>query len=543
MKDVLEDHAFLAQLRRLGKDVREQKRAALTQGETNSPSHDEAGLKNASAESAPGASLHPGRSTPPGNSPCSGAPTHPGGARPSANPPSSAVGISTLLKPSNNVAPPSTMSPRRQEGGVFAAPHATDVTDRPVGGLAASVAAPLDAGGGPLPLGDSAFDEPLLGDHYDVLKEAARHKLSARSWTGYMRDGKRQWTQAVSKAETLSDISTLLLHGLIEAASQSATYYRYRRSLCFFLAHYKEEAIDIGTQIRGVSRDAIEWEIDRSQVRSLEELKCSEVKEHCDVINGPDESKKVVLSLLKEGWQEDLIREIKNPYFAALVGFMAIAGVRPVELRGRTVIERQIDGQFKVLIFSAKVTPKTGQPVREYVLSDVPEFFKEQMRVKGVNSYHILAAKKDTDAIRTQLAEKSRKCFPELKGSKAKRQADFLKKVAAAQNIGDQYSDTVKRSRDSPDDCVAPYCFRHALAEVMRMNGFSKAMIAGVLGHNSESTGKFYGNYKRGRNVKPPLSIDPNSIKVKRKIKPEKTSDHVQKKMKERANKKGVQPR
>ena len=318
------------------------------------------------------------------------------------------------------------------------------MTDRPVGGLAASVAAPLDAGGGPLPLGDSAFDEPLLGDHYDVLKEAARHKLSARSWTGYMRDGKRQWTQAVSKAETLSDISTLLLHGLIEAASQSATYYRYRRSLCFFLAHYKEEAIDIGTQIRGVSRDAIEWEIDRSQIRSLEELKCSEVKEHCDVINGPDESKKVVLSLLKEGWQEDLIREIKNPYFAALVGFMAIAGVRPVELRGRTVIERQIDGQFKVLIFSAKVTSKTGQPVREYILSDVPEFFKEQMRVKGVNSYHILAAKKDTDAIRTQLAEKSRKCFPELKGSKAKRQADFLKKVAAAQNIGDQYSDTVK---------------------------------------------------------------------------------------------------
>ena len=75
------------------------------------------------------------------------------------------------------------------------------------------------------------------------------------------------------------------------------------------------------------------------------------------------------------------------------------------------------------------------------------------------------------------------------------------------------------------------------------MNGFTKAMIAGVLGHNTESTGKFYGNYKRGRNVKPPLSIDPSSIKVKRKIKPEKTSEHVQKKMKERTNKKGMQPR
>jgi hypothetical protein len=113
MKNVLEDHALLAQLRRLGKDVREQKRAALTQGETNSPGHDETGLKNASAESAPGASLHPGRSTPPGISSCSGAQTHPGGPHPSANPPSSAVGISTLLKPSNNVAQPSTMSPRR----------------------------------------------------------------------------------------------------------------------------------------------------------------------------------------------------------------------------------------------------------------------------------------------------------------------------------------------------------------------------------------------------------------------------------------------
>lgn len=79
MKNVLEDHALLAQLRRLGKDVREQKRAALTQGETNSPGHKETGLKNASAESAPGASLHPGRSTPPGISSCSGAQTHPGG--------------------------------------------------------------------------------------------------------------------------------------------------------------------------------------------------------------------------------------------------------------------------------------------------------------------------------------------------------------------------------------------------------------------------------------------------------------------------------
>lgn len=543
MKNVLEDHALLAQLRRLGKDVREQKRAALTQGETNSPGHEGAGLKNASAESAPGASLHPGRSTPPGISSCSGAQTHPGGPPPSANPPSSAVGISTLLKPSNNVAQPSTMSPRRQEGGVFAAPDATDVTDRPVGGLAASVAAPPDAGGGPLPLGDSAFDEPLRGDHYDVPKEAARHKLSARSWTGYIRDGKRLWAQAVSKAETLSDISTLLLRGLIEAASQSATYYRYRRSLCFFLANYREEAIDIGTQIRGVSRDAIEWEIDRSQIRSLAALTCSEVKKHWAVIGGPDESKKVILSLLKEGWQEALIREIKNPYFAALVGFMAITGVRPVELRGRIVIERQIDGQFKALIFSAKVTAKTGQPTREYVLSEIPEFFKEQMKSNGMNSYHISATKRDTDAIRTQLAEKSRKCFPELKGSKAKRQAEFLKKVAATKNTGDQYNDTVKRSKDSPDDCVSPYCFRHALAEVMRMHGFSKAMIAGVLGHNTESTGKFYGNYKRGRNVKPPLSIDPNSIKVTRKIKSEKTSDYVQKKMQERANKKRMQPR
>lgn len=542
MKDVLEDHAFLAQLRRLGKDVREQKRAALTQGETNSPSHEEAGLKNASAESAPGASLHPGRSTPLGNSPCSGAPTHPGGARPSANPPSSAVGISTLLKPSNNAAQPSTMSPRRQEGGVFAAPNATDVTDRPLGGLAASDAAPPDAGGGLL-LGDSGFDEPLLGDRFAVTKEAAMHKLSARSWAAYMRDGRRLWVHAVSEAETLTDMSTLLLQRLVEASSQSATYYRYRRSLCFFLANYREEAIEIAAQIRGASRDDIEWEIDHSQIRHFAKLTRSQVKEHWNVIGGPDESKKVMLSLLKEGWQEVLIREINNPYFAALVGFMAITGVRPVELRGRIVIERQIDGQFKALIFSAKVTAKTGQPTREYVLSEIPEFFKEQMKANGMNSYHISATKKDTDAIRTQLAEKSRKCFPELKGSKAKRQAEFLKKIAAAQNTGDQYNDTVKRSKDSLDDCVSPYCFRHAIAEVMRIHGFSKAMIAGVLGHNTESTGKFYGNYKRGRNVKPPLSIDPNSIKVKRKIKSEKTSDHVQKKMKERANKKGMQPR
>ena len=441
------------------------------------------------------------------------------------DPPRKAVLTSTLLKSSDNESETSTMCPRRQEGAVFAAPEAASVTGRPVGGLVAVDAATPAAVGGP-PLGNS--DEILRG-------EAASNGISVRTLKCYLYVGRREWRRALMTPEMTCEVADTVLKNLAAVTARPGTFYQYRRSLHFYLTQREEEAIAMAMTVRGAGPEAVKHQLDRS-LRNLAELPRLETKEVFEVADRPTESKRETLRFLPSGWQEILTASIEDPYFRALVGFATLTGIRPAELQGRTSIERLEKDRFKVIINSVKSGKKTGQPTREFVLDKIPSYFLEIMDGQAKETYQFNVSTKHLDALRAQLVERSRRLFPRLKGAKGKRRRTVDEANRDHGSRTDEMYVNSKRLKNGDDDCVSIYCFRHALTEIMRMNDFTKAEIAGVLGHNSEATGKFYGNYKRGRNLKPPISIDKNTIVVPRKPKKEKPSQWVSGKIEERSN-------
>lgn len=205
------------------------------------------------------------------------------------------------------------------------------------------------------------------------------------------------------------------------------------------------------------------------------------------------EGKKGVLRYFPSDWREqclDLVSVRGDLGWA--VALLRYTGMRPIELENGVHIQRIGDHGLQVVIAGAKVRgTHHGQRRRKFVLdtSRLPSWFSRSFGEQKARTFSFPA-----DALRAELKK-----------------------------LGKEIQ-RVKTPAGGRRPTLSAYCFRHALTNEMRIDGFSKIEIAGVLGHASADTnGQHYGNkVRRGRGGVSPVAVLRESIAVTNRIKPAK---------------------
>lgn len=205
------------------------------------------------------------------------------------------------------------------------------------------------------------------------------------------------------------------------------------------------------------------------------------------------QGKKGVLRYFPNDWREQCLDLVSDRGDLGLaVALLRYTGLRPIELENGVHIQRISDHALQVVIAGAKVRgTHHGQRHRKFVLDTrllagwVSGFFGDQ----NARNFSFPA-----DALRAE-----------------------LKKIGRA--VQD-----VKTPAGGRRPTLSAYNFRHALTNEMRVDGFTDAEIAGVLGHASADTNKLHYGQKvrRGKGGVSPVAIARGSIAFTNRIKPAK---------------------
>jgi len=207
------------------------------------------------------------------------------------------------------------------------------------------------------------------------------------------------------------------------------------------------------------------------------------------------QGKKGVLRYFPDDWREQCLDRVSDRgEFGLAVALLRYTGLRPIELEKGVQIHRIGDHGLQVVIAGAKVRgTHHGQKHRKFVL--------DTRRLPGWVS----------------------RFFSDQKVRKFSFPADALR--AELKKLGKEIQ-RVKTPAGGRRPTLSAYNFRHALTNEMRIDGFSDAEIAGVLGHASADTSKaHYGQkVRRGRGGVSPVAIARGSISITNPIKPAKRS-------------------
>lgn len=185
-------------------------------------------------------------------------------------------------------------------------------------------------------------------------------------------------------------------------------------------------------------------------------------------------SKKKILKILPEDWRCCMINGAAHGGDKVRMSTMALTGCRPSEVCSKVLIVREGDGDdfYKFYIGGSKSSPATGggQPLREVL----------------VNSSYVPAA---ADVIERAMAGKNEFFLPlENPNSFGKRVSRLAGKVGFKG--------------------VSCYCFRHQFCADMKMSKYFSSSISAAMGHVSETSKKFYGHWRSGKNSLGGLVLD-----------------------------------
>jgi hypothetical protein len=154
----------------------------------------------------------------------------------------------------------------------------------------------------------------------------------------------------------------------------------------------------------------------------------------------------------------------QEEHYAALL-VTAIAGVRPAEMKLGVSVQLTESGILVVTIHGAKVTLKTGQPIR--VLKFRPEC---KLTVALAN---VVAAQGRGGCLAVTIADPRKFC-------------DFVRALSRRVFSNSFYT-------------VSPYSFRHAFAADQKARGVPPEMLAQMMGHVATRAQRGYGVAAQGR--------------------------------------------
>ncbi len=169
------------------------------------------------------------------------------------------------------------------------------------------------------------------------------------------------------------------------------------------------------------------------------------------------------LSSLPKTWRQMMVEQCpaNSAYRDALI-ISALTGCRPSELAKGVVIEATTE-KLWITIQGAKVTPTSGQPVRQLEFSAAVPFAQVLQTITSAQAGGMVTMIDCPKAFSDFVRALSRQVFPESKY------------------------------------VVSPYSFRHAFAADRKAEKLPKDQIAAMMGHLSMQSQKAYGIASQGR--------------------------------------------
>ncbi|MEI2678539.1 MAG: hypothetical protein V9G29_12175 [Burkholderiaceae bacterium] len=303
--------------------------------------------------------------------------------------------------------------------------------------------------------------------------------------------------QVDAEIETLAEPwGEPLLVVMCRHAPKKQTFASIRAALKWRSLQQLRDCLEKQDVLRRAAMDPVGWlravQDVRTAAHELElvlELNCENCLQLSDQKPRASRSKKKLLSLLKEGWQDRflLVNESSPRYRLAGV-LLRHCGLRPVELQNGVELKLTALG-IQVQIVGGKVRPTAGQPHRSFILRAdlLPEWFVKEVDVCGV--LRVIA---QPDALRAHLA----RLTEAVVGLTRKPQVTTDQKLV-----------------------LSAYVFRHSIVTELREAGWDSEDIASVIGESAAATVRWYGTRSR-TNARTPktVALMRDSIQVARPV-------------------------
>jgi hypothetical protein len=346
--------------------------------------------------------------------------------------------------------------------------------------------------------GDVAYIELKAKLAAVIAADEKRRKLRADTpaSTATQRKYRKLTRQLSAKLPEAGDRVVDVLRALSSYAEKANTFYAHGSALKFrSLRLIKRVAARMATGRPIRERELLAARHAVQLYRKLVRFSLDDARQLSGLNTVKAEGKKSVLRYFPGDWREQCLYLVSDRGDLGLaVALLRYTGLRPIELENGVHIQRISDHALQVVIAGAKVRgTHHGQRHRKFVLDTrllagwVSGFFGDQ----NARNFSFPA-----DALRAE-----------------------LKKIGRA--VQD-----VKTPAGGRRPTLSAYNFRHALTNEMRVDGFTEADIAGVLGHASADTNKLHYGQKvrRSRGGLSPVAVVRESIAVTNRIKPAKRS-------------------